>query len=222
MICLVNRFWSSADMPSGYFFARNKKWVARFPGTAPKFLQQKSHRYELVLHAGTKHFGYPAQHTRNLMQARNVVLIVLNRIERHRQRQISETGVNAILLVDRHLVFFEIKIRDALLQHTNHEVVRELILTREAGTRNRLEAAQEAFVGIMALHNRRERILPELVVIAIIAIGGSPLRKVAEIRLILIIVKSILSREAIGNRFYILGEKNPQGRRQETGIGKGA
>ena len=67
------------------------------------------------------------------MKPRDVVLVVLNGIERHGERQICKAGVDAVLLVDRHLVLFEIVVGDALLQHPNHQVVGELIAIVEAG-----------------------------------------------------------------------------------------
>jgi hypothetical protein len=73
------------------------------------------------------------------VQARNVVLIVLDGVERDRKGKISEAGMDAALLADRHLVFFEIEIGDALLQRTNQKVVRECVLIREAGCRDGLK-----------------------------------------------------------------------------------
>ena len=73
------------------------------------------------------------------MKPRDVVFIVFDGIEGNGQRQIGEAGMDAILLVDRHLVFFEIEVGDALLQDANEEVVRELILVGEACGRDRLE-----------------------------------------------------------------------------------
>src|SRR5215467_12131561 len=93
-----------------------------------KLLQKKSHRHEFVLHTGTKNLGGLVQDAGNLVQARNVVLIVLDRIERDRKRKIGEAGVHPVLLIDRHLIFFEIEVRDALLEHTNQKIVREPIL----------------------------------------------------------------------------------------------
>ena len=59
--------------------------------------------------------------------------------------------MNAILLVDRHLVLFEVEVADALLKDTNEEVVGELVLVGEAGTRDGLQSGQESLVGPVAL-----------------------------------------------------------------------
>ena len=43
------------------------------------------------------------------MQARDVVLVVLDRVERDRERQIRQAGMDAILLIDRHLILFQVE-----------------------------------------------------------------------------------------------------------------
>src|ERR1700735_1219211 len=50
------------------------------------FLQQKFHGHQFVVHSGAQNFGGLGQHARNLMQARDVVLVVLHRIERNGKR----------------------------------------------------------------------------------------------------------------------------------------
>ena len=57
------------------------------------------------------------------MKTGNVVLVVLEGLEWDRKRKVGEAGVDAILLVDWHLVLFEVEIGDALLQHANEQVV---------------------------------------------------------------------------------------------------
>ena len=60
------------------------------------FFQKESNGHELVFHAGAQNFGGLAQDARNLVQARDVVLVVLDGIEGHGKRQIGEAGVDAI------------------------------------------------------------------------------------------------------------------------------
>ena len=62
----------------------------------------------------------------------DIVLVMLDGIEWNGKRQIGKAGMDAILLVDRHLVFFEIEVGDALLQHADQQIVRELILIRKS------------------------------------------------------------------------------------------
>ena len=85
------------------------------------FSEQKANGHELVFHAGAQNFGGLAEDARNLVQARDVVFVVLDGIERNGERQIGEAGVDAVLLVDRHLVFFEVEIGDALLEDANEQ-----------------------------------------------------------------------------------------------------
>ena len=81
-----------------------------------KFLQQESDRHELVIHSGAKYFGGLVEDARDLVKAGDVVLVVLDGVEGDRERQVGEAGVDAILLVDGHLVFFEIEVGNALLR----------------------------------------------------------------------------------------------------------
>ena len=107
------------------------------------FSSEEAHGHELVFHAGAKDFGGLAEDARDLVKPGDVVLIVLHGVEGNRQRQIGETGMDAVLLVDRHLVLFEVEVGDALLQDANQEVVGELVLIGEAGGRDGLEAGEE-------------------------------------------------------------------------------
>ena len=61
--------------------------------------------------------------------------------------------MDAILLVDWHLVLFEIEVGDALLEDTNEEIVGELILVGEASRRDRLKPVKEGLVGLVSLDN---------------------------------------------------------------------
>ena len=61
--------------------------------------------------------------------------------------------MDAILLVDQHLILFEVEVRDALLKHADHEVVRELVLVGEAGARNGFEPGNKVLVGFVALND---------------------------------------------------------------------
>ena len=74
------------------FLCRNQKGIGVDDALAlnRQLLDQESHRHQVVFHAGAQHFRGLAEDARNLVQARNVVLIVLHRIKRNRQRQIRE------------------------------------------------------------------------------------------------------------------------------------
>ena len=58
----------------------------------------------------------------------------------------------------------------------------------------------------MTLRDGVERVLGELVVVAIVAIGRGALRKVAQIGLVLLLEKSVLRGYAVSNGLRVLGE----------------
>ncbi len=118
-----------------------------------QLLQEKSHGHELVLYAGAKDFGGLAEDARDLVKAGNVVFVVLDRVERNGQRQIRQAGMDAILLVDWHLELFEVEVGDTLFEDTSEEVVRELVLIGEAGTRSGFKAGKEGLVSLVTLED---------------------------------------------------------------------
>ena len=128
------------------FLCRQQKWIGVDDALTldGELLQQESDGHELVLHAGAQDFGGLAEDARNLVQTGDVVLVVLDGVEGDGKRQIREAGMDAVLLVDRHLVLFEIEVGDALLKHANEEVVGELVLVGEAGRRDGFQPGQES------------------------------------------------------------------------------
>ncbi len=88
------------------------------------------------------------------MKPRNVVLVMLDRIEGHRKRKVGETRVDAIHLIDRHLIFFELIVGEPLLQHANQEIVREKVLLGKACGRDAVEARQKPDIfGVTTAHS---------------------------------------------------------------------
>jgi len=61
--------------------------------------------------------------------------------------------MDAILLVDRHLVFFEVEVGDALLEDTNEQVTGELVLIGEPSTRDSSKSGKESLISLVALGN---------------------------------------------------------------------
>ncbi len=57
--------------------------------------------------------------------------------------------MDAVLLVDWHLVFFEVEIGDALLKDANEQIVGKLILVGEASGRDGLEPGKKVRVGLV-------------------------------------------------------------------------
>ena len=62
------------------------------------------------------------------METRNVVFVMLDRIQRHGIRKIREAVVDALHLRNGHLVVFQLEVRYAIVQNMKQEVVRETIL----------------------------------------------------------------------------------------------
>src|SRR4029077_10521488 len=114
--------------------------------------------------------------------------------------------MDASLLVDWHLVFFEIKISDTLLEYANQQIVRERVLIGKTGCRDGLKPLEKIFVRLMALSNGGNRVLRKLVIVAVVAVRGGALRSVTEIGLILLFKKSVLCGQTVCNRFGVLGE----------------
>src|ERR1700730_2068526 len=114
--------------------------------------------------------------------------------------------MDAVELVDRHLVLFEVKVGDALLEDANQQVVGELVLIGEARTRDGLKSAKEVLIDLVAPNDGIERVVGELVVVAVVAEGGRAFWKVAEIRLVLLFEECFLSRHALINWFDVLVE----------------
>src|SRR5260370_42645598 len=113
--------------------------------------------------------------------------------------------MDAVLLVDGHLVFFEVEVSDALPEDTGQEVV-GLVLVGEPGSWNGFEPSKEVHVGLVALNDGVERVFGELVVVAVVAESGSALGKVSEGGLILLLEKCVLGGHAVGNWFEVLGK----------------
>jgi hypothetical protein len=151
------------------------------------------------------------------MQARDVVFVMLDRIERDSLREIGQAGVNAALLIDRHLIFLEIEIGDPLFEHTDHEVVRELVLIAKSRSCDRLHSLETLPIRLLPLQNRFERVIVQPIVVAIIPEGGGSLGEVAEVGLILRVEQSVLFGYALRNRLDGLGKTRDVQANEEEG-----
>jgi len=131
--------------------------------------------------------------------------------------------MDAALLVDRHLVLFEIVIGDCVCSSTR--TIRscdKLVLIGEAGRGNGVEAREKnpdrsCAAGAMAV----ERVVTQLIVVAVVAKGGRTLRKVAQIGFVLL-VKTGRSAQPTGRReAWCLGRKQalPGGRGEPQSTG---
>ena len=137
------------------------------------------------------------------MQARDVILVMLYGIQRHGKRQVRQLGMDAILLIDRHLILFQIEIGDALLQHANQQVVRKLILVGKTRRRDSFKPPQKRLIRLVPLRQPIQRIVVQLVVVAVIPKRSRPLRQKTQIRFVLLLENYILRGNPLSNRLRI-------------------
>ena len=114
---VVNRFRDLVGQPLLVRFRkvrwkllrRQEEWVRGDDAVAlaGQFLEHELGRHQAVLEALSHHLGRLIEHARDLVQPGNVILVVRHGIERHAQRQIGQPGVDAILLVHRHLIILQ-------------------------------------------------------------------------------------------------------------------
>src|SRR5258706_12852854 len=114
--------------------------------------------------------------------------------------------MNAILLVDWHLVFFEVEVGDTVLQDTNKEIVGKLVLVGESSARDGFKPGEEGLIRVVVLGDGVERAVGELVVVAVVSEGGSALGKIAEIGFVLLLKKSVQGAAVVGDWLGILGK----------------
>ena len=150
---------------------------------------------------------------RHLVQARDVILIVLGAVERHRRDELRKRQMHAVELVERHLVQLQIGRVDVVAELAHHQLLIEPVLFAEARGVDRLEARKECRgVFLLLLHMRDRRIRP-LVVVAIVAEDGRELRRFLEVPLPLL-------GEQIIERLH--ARRHVRGRRRECGRADGA
>ena len=163
---------------------------------AGDFFEQEADGHEVVFHAGAEDLGGLGEDAGNLVEARDVVLVVLDGVEGHAERKVGEAGVDAVHLVDGHLVLFEVVVVEALLEDAGEEVVGEEVLLGEAGGGDGLEAGEVGDVGGVAAGDGAEGAVGELVVVAIVSVGGGALGGFFEVGLVELFEESVLGGEA--------------------------
>ena len=159
-------------------------------------LEQEADGHELVLHAGAQDLFGLGEDAGDLVEAGDVVLVVLDGVERDGEREVGQLGVRAIHLRDGHLVLFEAVVGEALLEGADEQIVGEQVLLGEAGGGDGFEAGEKGLVGGVAAGDAGERDVVELVVVAVVAVGGGALGGELEIGLVLLFEEGVLSGEA--------------------------
>jgi hypothetical protein len=101
---------------------------------------------------------------------------MLDGVEGHGEREVGQVGVDAASAAgraERHLVFFEVVVFDALLELAEEEVVRDEVLLGKACGIDGLDASKVGEIALVAVSGGGERVIAELVVVAIVPDGGS-------------------------------------------------
>jgi hypothetical protein len=112
---------------------------------------------EVIVYSSAEDFLGLEECPRDLVQSRDVILVVLDRVEWHGKREVGQVCVDAATAAgsyERHLKLFEFIVVDALLQLAEKEVVGDPVLFREAG---RIDGPNAGQVGKIALVARRGR-----------------------------------------------------------------
>ena len=99
-------------------------------------------------------------------------------------------------MVHRHLVLFEVEVRNALLQRADEQVAGELILIRKAGGGDGLEAREVSLVGTVLADVAGEGVVVELVIVAVVAVGRGHLGRELQVCLVLLLEQLVLGRDA--------------------------
>ena len=80
------------------------------------FFEDEARGHEVILHAEAEDFGGLGEDAGDLVEAGDVVLVVLDGVEGDGVGEVGEGDVDAVLLVDGHLVLLEVVVLDALLE----------------------------------------------------------------------------------------------------------
>ncbi len=188
-------------------------------GLLRQLVDDELRRHQAVLDAGAQHLGGLLQHPRNLVETRDVVLVVLHRIEGHAQRQIGQAGMDAVLLADRHLEVLQPVGDVAAGELALQELVREQVGVRHAGGGDGAQPLQVGVVLRVLPRDLRQRRVAELRVVAVIPHRGRPFRVVLQPVLVELFEQRVLFRDAVGDGSVlgVGGGADDDGGEQTTG-----
>ena len=105
--------------------------------------------------------------------------------------------MNAVLLVHRHLEIFERVVHVLALELMLQDAMTEQVRVAHSVGRDRFQTREKIIRLRVLAHDLGERYLSKLIVIAVIAEGSSPLRKVLQPRLIKFFKECVLLRHSI-------------------------
>ena len=138
---------------------RGTCWVGMRNGLAAMTPSHWAGTFSAMKRTGTRLSLSPARRTSsvwrkargNLVEAGDVVLVVLDGVEGHGEREVGEAGVDAAQLPStRHLVLLQVVVVHALLQVAEEEVVRDAVFFGEAVRGDGLDAGEVGGVDLVA------------------------------------------------------------------------
>ena len=131
--------------PGGKLRGRQQERIRRdhAPALRRYFFDEKAHRHEIVAHSGAQHLFGLRENPRYLVQSGDVIFVMPHRVERHGERQVGQTDLRAVQLADRHFLFLEGVVLDALRERTAQHFVRQRVLLGKAFGADRRQARQE-------------------------------------------------------------------------------
>jgi hypothetical protein len=106
---------------------------------------------------------------REVLQPRDVVVVVLDRVEGEVIDELRRLDLDAVVLSDRHLPAPELRALEPLLELPDHQRLVELLLLREARRVDGLETLQELGRLGEVLFDGGERVVARLVVPSLVA-----------------------------------------------------
>ena len=110
---------------------------------AGTFSSRKRTGMRLILHARTKHLFGLREDARDLVQTRDVVLVLLHRIQGNGERQIGEMQLRAAIWLTGISYSLKPMVLDALLERARQDLVRQRVLLREPCHRDRFQARKK-------------------------------------------------------------------------------
>ena len=130
----------------------------------------------MISHTSAQNLFRLKQGLGDLVEAGNIILVMLNGVEGHREREIGQAGMNAPSAAgctERHLVLFEVVVLDALLDLAEKQIVGDEVLLGKAGGIDGLDPRQVGKVALVSSGWCGQGVIAELVVVAVVADGRS-------------------------------------------------
>ncbi len=161
------------------------------------FGEQEVDGHEAVLLTGAQDVGRLLQGFGDGVQARDVIVVMLDGVEGHGAGQVRELGVGAALLVDGHLVILEGVTLVGALEGSFQQLVGEGVLLGHAVGGDAVEAGKKGVGRAVALRDGGEGEVGQQIVIAVVADGSGAGGKFAEAVLEVVVEELVLRVEAL-------------------------